>query len=478
MINSVKTTHQFFNRKPGHQDPRQKNLNATKEGVLVNNLIKTNECNWANMGIPQKVSLPTDLYSRKEKIAKKWFENPIIPLVVAPLALLGMGAGVSKIFKSSFLAKTTIPKKDQLRSIGRIVTINDDNNMVLYLLSQDPSLKSMLAAASVLTASAGAFIAKNVIEGIKEVCVKKEKADIRRDLEEKLIEIETRSFSGKNKILRNIVAKSSKELKQIQNKVSFSGSEKINKDLFTKFMNKPNFTQNPEKKTNSNKNWLMAAAGIGSLLVCGLLTKNIFKNLSSVGKHIEKVSKEASEEIQKGLSKLSKDDIQKTLTKSKMNDELKSAVYKEWKKANGEDFIFDATPELMGGKENKVSFLSAVSDITAFIYTYVVNPTPQTRNLMFLMLSSASLGYLGKTTVEGVKEVQVEKANAKTEVELQDRLVNVELNNFMAKKQSFVTPIIEDFKRQAQVNPDKTFLDKAAETALFEIKTGPPFVYS
>jgi len=48
----------------------------------------------------------------------------------------------------------------------------------------------------------------------------------------------------------------------------------------------------------------------------------------------------------------------------------------------------------------------------------------------------------------------------------------------MEKKASFAAPIIEDFKTLAQKHPSPEVLRQEAENALFEIKNGPPFVYS
>ena len=133
---------------------------------------------------------------------------------------------------------------------------------------------------------------------------------------------------------------------------------------------------------------------------------------------------------------------------------------------------------MIGGIPGKTSFSSVVSDVTSFIYTYILNPTPQTGNLALLLCSSSALGYLGEKTVEGVKEAQVEKANAKTEVELQDRLVQVELKNFYKKKDSYIQPIMNDYKEKLKNSFSKEEVKKMKENVLSEIKNGPPCVYA
>ena len=61
---------------------------------------------------------------------------------------------------------------------------------------------------------------------------------------------------------------------------------------------------------------------------------------------------------------------------------------------------------------------------------------------------------------------------------MQRRLVNVELNNFESKKRSVIEPMIDEFKVMAMQGKDKTELKTRAENILYEIKNGPPFVYS
>ena len=54
----------------------------------------------------------------------------------------------------------------------------------------------------------------------------------------------------------------------------------------------------------------------------------------------------------------------------------------------------------------------------------------------------------------------------------------MELNNFESKKRSVIEPMINEFKVQAMNGKDKNELKTRAENILYEIKNGPPFVYS
>ena len=99
--------------------------------------------------------------------------------------------------------------------------------------------------------------------------------------------------------------------------------------------------------------------------------------------------------------------------------------------------------------------------------------------LVFAGMSAVTaIGYAGTSLVDAQKTVQVMKENAKTELDLQNRLVNVELNNFSAKKNSVIEPLMDEFRKQARAGKDKQELKTRAENILYEIKNGPPFVYS
>ena len=109
----------------------------------------------------------------------------------------------------------------------------------------------------------------------------------------------------------------------------------------------------------------------------------------------------------------------------------------------------------------------------------IVNWENPLLKILFAGLSTVTaVGYTGTATIEGIKEVQVIKESAKTELDLQKRLVNVELNNVETKKRSVIAPWMDEFRIQAMQGKDKNELKTRAENILYEIKNGPPFVYS
>ena len=103
---------------------------------------------------------------------------------------------------------------------------------------------------------------------------------------------------------------------------------------------------------------------------------------------------------------------------------------------------------------------------------------PQFKQLFFGVTGVSAAGYIGKLTGDAIKDVQVKKINAQTELDLQKRLVSTELRNFKAKKDAAIQPLVDEFYRQVDSGKSKAELKTMAENILFEIKNGAPFVYS
>ena len=108
-----------------------------------------------------------------------------------------------------------------------------------------------------------------------------------------------------------------------------------------------------------------------------------------------------------------------------------------------------------------------------------MNPkNPQFKNLFFGISGVTALAYGGKTLSEAIKDVQVKKYSADVELDLQRRLVATELRNFKAKKESAIEPLCDEFYEQKLNGKSPEELKIMADNILFEIKNGPPFVYS
>ena len=93
-----------------------------------------------------------------------------------------------------------------LPGITRNHCINDELHQSIFSMIQSPNRKTILASVGVITLAAMAFLAKTFIDGFRDVWVKKQEADIQKNLQENLIAVETQSFSGKIQIIRSLLA--------------------------------------------------------------------------------------------------------------------------------------------------------------------------------------------------------------------------------------------------------------------------------
>lgn len=136
-------------------------------------------------------------------------------------------------------------------------------------------------------------------------------------------------------------------------------------------------------------------------------------------------------------------------------------------------------PNIGGDGTSKPAFNSFVNDYRAFFYNWLLDTSnPQFKQLFFGVTGVAATAYGGKLYGEAIKDVQVKKINAETELNLQKRLVSTELRNFKSKKDAAIQPLVDEFYRQAANGKSKEELKVIADNILFEIKNGAPFVYS
>ena len=138
-----------------------------------------------------------------------------------------------------------------------------------------------------------------------------------------------------------------------------------------------------------------------------------------------------------------------------------------------------ANSALGGSGQDRNTFYSHVSDYKAFFYNYLIDShNKQFQNLFFGITGATATAYLGELTVGAVKDVQVKKYNAETELNLQKRLVSTELRNFKSKKEASIQPLCDEFYKQKANGKSNEDLKIVADSILNEIKNGAPYVYS
>ena len=471
-------------------DTQKRNDTYIKEGVIVNSYIKDpllsldETCDTLVIS-NTKIDLPPKVFEKEEKKL-----NPIIPICAVTLGVMGLLGGFTAMMKKFSKGRLESTKEYLLPGITRNHCINNEIHQSIFSMIQSPSRKTILASLGVITLGSMAFMGKIFIDGFKEVWVKKQEADIQKNLQENLIAVETQAFSGKIQIIRSML---SSKAKIFSKELAFQGHEKDKK----------------QEKQN-------ALYYIGGLTLFGILglgyfsARNIRKSDEFISKGIKNTKKGLDKVIDnfnqgKPISDLEGHkgevlkgkDAYKLLIENMLEsiytrpEEVENTV-KKMKLPEGEkkefithlkDVMNQATEKvnpMMGGSgRNKITYFSHVNDYLSFFYDWLMNPkNPQFKNLFFGIAGISALAYGGKSAAEAVKEVQVKKYNAEIELNLQKRLVSTELRNFKAKKESAIEPLCEEFMKQKQEGKSQKELKIIADNILFEIKNGPPFVYS
>lgn len=493
-INQVKDA-EITRQKRNLTESQKKKAEATKEGVVVNELIKEpknvdmNDL-YNSLVISSDTKMPEKLYENENNNIK---EKSILPISLISTGVMATMLLISLVAKKSAKAHLTLKSTQKLPSLTRNLAINQETHQALYQMVQCPNQKTILAGAGILTISAMGFMGKMFIDGFKDIWVKKREADIQKNLQENLIAIETQSFSGKIQIIRSMLSEKAREF----NEYLYFKHE--NSPAFKNFQSNLRFmgkNEQIDKKSDNLNYFAIGAITLGAIIGLGYLS---LKNLRSGKKYLEKyidTSKTTISEIIAKSNKNSKETDKINLKNMLQAIDADSKYIKNelsklaWDKPEKDKFIDEisfttnkstaqADRALGGDGSPKPAFYSHINDYRAFLYNWLLDTSnPLFRNLFLGITGITALSYGGKTLGEAVKEVQVKKINAQTEFELQKRLVSTELRNFKAKKDAAIEPLCEEFYVQLQNGKPKEELKVIAENILFEVKNGPPFVYS
>lgn len=467
-------------------DTQKKNSNYIKEGKLVNAFVKDpllslDETLDTLVISHNEIDLPSKVFEKEDKKNKG-----LLYLALASTGVMAVLGGFTAMM--SKFSKATLESSEEylLPGITRNHCINDEIHQGIFSMIQSPNRKTILAALGVIVLSSMAFMGKTFIDGYKDVWIKKREADIQKNLQESLIEVETQSFSGKIQIIRSML----------------SSKAKI-------FSNELAFKQKPKEEKKDNY-LLLGALTLTSILALGyfsmrnirkseeFIKKGLKNTREGLGKVIEdfNASKPINLQDHNGITLTGKD-AYKNLIENMLEtiyakpEEIETFVNKmNLSASEKEEFIKhlkssmnQATEKVnsaIGGSgRNKITYFSHVNDYLSFFYDWLMNPkNPQFKNLFFGISVVSALAYGGKAVTEAIKEVEVKKYNAQTELELQKRLVSTELRNFKAKKEAAIEPLCDEFFIQKEAGKSNEELKNIADNILFEIKNGPPFVYS
>ena len=199
----------------------QKRTNSqTREGVLVNSFIKDcPECDKVNLN----ETMDTLVISKNSKLPEKLYEKDnkskgLLPISAIALTVMGAVAGVSSLVHYSSKVNLTMDSLKRVPPTVRNVAINEETIQALYRIVECPNYKTIQAGTGVFALTAMAFMGKTFFDGFKEVWVKKREADIQKNLQERLIDIETQSFGGKMQITRSMLSQKAIELGKYLNR--------------------------------------------------------------------------------------------------------------------------------------------------------------------------------------------------------------------------------------------------------------------
>ena len=372
------------------------------------------------------------------------------------MGLLGAFTGMMKKFSKGKLESS---KEYLLPGITRNHCINDEIHQSIFSMIQSPNRKTILASLGVITLGSMAFMGKTFIDGFKDVWVKKQEADIQKNLQENLIAVETQSFSGKIQIIRSML---SSKAQIFSKELNFRGKKEENKNynqlilggitlislLGLGYFAVRNIRKSDEYISKGLKNTRKGLDNIidefnsgkplnklqghnGEILSGKEAYKHLIENL------LESVYARP-EEVERIVNKLNLPETEKQEFIKHLNDNMNQATEK-------------VNPMMGGSGRNKITYFSHVNDYLSFFYDWLMNPkNPQFKNLFFGIAGISALAYGGKAAAEAVKEVQVKKYQAEIELDLQNRLVSTELRNFKAKKESAIEPLCDEFFAQKE----------------------------
>ena len=261
----------------------QKRANSeTKEGVLVNNFIKDCQDCATNLDstcdtlvISESVKMPSRLYEQDNNSNKS-----LLPISALAVGVMGVVALASAFVRRNTRINLKISNEKRLPATTRNVALNEETHQALYQMIQSPTRKTILAGVGVLTLTAMAFMGKTFFDGFKEVWVKKREADIQKNMQEQLINIETQSFAGKIQITRSMLSEKVQEFGRYLSDDRDKILPNFGKHL--QFTGK----KGQEASSNSNINYfLLGIATLASIVGLGYLS---LKNLSKSKNYLEK----------------------------------------------------------------------------------------------------------------------------------------------------------------------------------------------
>ena len=485
-----------------------KQKNATLEGVVVNNFIKdannpdtpSLDDTFNALVISDKTKTNVESYINKDSDGGFDTKKALMPLILGTGTIFASSALLSLIFHRAAKNNITQAVSKRLPAMGMNLNIVEETGFATYMALRDPNRKNIMAALCVFAFSGLTLVAKKFVEGVKEIWIKKQDADIQKDLQESLIDVETEAFSGKLALQRDMLSKKGEYLKNalgVQTQ-----KQNLNTSVYLKHFNFMGANKSNNDKDSGKKGLkkylngytiVSSAMLIGAVVLGGFTLKNLKKSAKIQDDFVNDFIKQKQKTLDNLISSgsTSKDELIDVLSKMGANSEKARECAKKAglspddieNVVNGVSYnvdnIWGNAPTGMSTESGKAFFYCYLNEARGHLYNWIIhNDNVFLKHLFYAMATVSGTSFLAQQSAEALKQVAVLKENAKTELDLQKRLVDVEIRNFKAKKESAVAPLIEEFEMQRQSGKSPQELKVMADNILMEIKNGPPFVYS
>lgn len=483
-------------------------INKTLQGVLINNHVRNSasETNFSFNDIQDSLLIcdSDKFYSKKEKQNDEQessfnIKKALLPTLAGTALLVGGCFGLSTVLKKSTKYLLNTKNYEQLPDLAINMNIKQEPEFAIYRAIRDPNSKNLIGAAAVFLMSGITIGCKNFVEGAKEVWLKKQSADIEKDLQEKLIDVETNAFSGKLKVVNDLMNNNVKYFDSILNTKKDEPAVPPIFAGFTSFKGRADKKENTEKRVKINKNlkYLALVGGViaGSIALGKLSLNNLKKTAEQANQFANNYAEKTINAINNISDKADPNDIPKITEFFKSICAKPEYIREVAKKYNLADdvvqgiinsveeskkTIFADAPVALGGIPQKVQYYCYIDENRGHLYNMIINPENKfTKYIFAAFTTSSAVGYLFKQGMDAIKEATVMKENAKTELDLRKRLVDVEIENFKSKKESAIMPLVDNFTKQAnEGSKTKEELKQLADNILMETKNGPPYVYN
>lgn len=470
--------------------------NQTLKGFLLNNNIKKEGENKNYSDDFDRISsnlLISEIEPPKLNLEQNE-ETFNIKQILKPLALSSALIITSAVLISALLkgySKNLVKKADliQPEDLARNMNIVEEPEFAMFRLLRQPNKENIFGFLGVGLMSGFTLGAKSFIDGFKEVWIKKRECDIDHALQKDLVSVEAQSFSGKLNVVNNLLKETSTYFKNVFSnenyEINFKGSAKKEEQ------------QNSSENKNKNlKNIaLVGLAAVSAIGTAFLIFKNFQKSIGNLNSYEGKIKNKLIEsdkiEIFSMNNKIEAlEKLKNVLLATKADQKTIEADVKKIQNITPEEInefvqkmlnmhIYSNADKAIYGTSGKIQYYCYINDNRGHLYNWILNPDNKFNKYLFLALGTvSSVGYVSKTTADAVKTAAVAKENSKSELNLRKKLVNVEIENFKAKKLSAINPLIQDFNYKLKQGKSKKELLPLAENILIEIKNGPPYVYA